>query len=330
MPVQDAMKVKEKIISFIRLRGPSLPVQIAKETNLSILFASAFLSELYGEKEINISNLRVGSSPLYYIPGQEPQLERFSQYLKSKEKDAFMRLKEEKFLKDSEQEPAIRVALRGIKDFAIPFKKGEEIYWRYFTIPISEFGKDEEEIEKEETKLEKQEIKTEEKAAEKKIETIFDNSKEQKDSDKEIDEEDENEMLEDEEDDTCDEKEEPKEKPVRKEKSKSGKTKKQNKKRDENFFNKIKEFLEKKGIEILDIRDFQNEEAVLKVKKERKEELLFVFNKKKITEKEILKAYKKASEEKMPYSILSLGEPPKKLNDLIEAIKNLSEMDKIE
>lgn len=88
--------------------------------------------------------------------------------------------------------------------------------------------------------------------------------------------------------------------------------------------------MENKGIEILDIRDFQNEEAILKVKKERKEELLFVFNRKKITEKEILKAYKKASDEKMPYSILSLGEPAKKLSDLIEAIKELSELDKIE
>ncbi len=319
MPVQDAMKTREKIISFIRLRGPSLPVQIAKETGLSILFASAFLSELYGEKEINISHMRVGSSPLYFIPGQEPQLERFSQYLKSKEKDAFLRLKEEKFLKDAEQEPAIRVALRGIKDFALPFKKDEEVYWRYFTIPASEFEENEKgEVQIREEKIQIEEIKVEEKIIEnkeeRKIENIFDDSEDKQEIVK-INEVQVQEQI-------------PREKQIKK--TKTNKSKKQNKKRDENFFNKIKEFLENKGIEIIDIRDFQNEEAILKVKKERKEELLFVFNKKKITEKEILKAYKKASDEKMPYSILSLGEPAKKLSDLIEAIKELSELDKIE
>ena len=109
----------------------------------------------------------------------------------------------------------------------------------------------------------------------------------------------------------------------------NAKKKNQNKKRDENFFNKIKEFLEKKGIEILDIKDFRNDEAVLKIKRDRKEELLFVFNKKKITEKEILKSHKKASEENLKFSILFLSEAPKKLNDLIEAVKNLSEIDRI-
>ncbi len=137
------MQIKERIISLIRLKGPSLPVHVAKETGLSILFASAFLSELLYEKKISISNIKVGNSPLYFISGQEPQLERFAQYLKSKEKDAFFLIKERKFLKDEEEEPAIRVALRGIKDFAIPFKRGEEIYWRYFTVPETDFHKEE-------------------------------------------------------------------------------------------------------------------------------------------------------------------------------------------
>jgi hypothetical protein len=47
-------------------------------------------------------------------------------------------------------------------------------------------------------------------------------------------------------------------------------------------------------------------------------------------EKEILKAHKKASEEKMQYSILSLGEAPKKLTDLISAVRDLSKIEKIE
>jgi len=125
MPAQDTSQIKEKIIFTIKRRGPSLPVHIAKEIGLNMLFTSAFLSELFSEKKIRISNLKVGSSPVYFLSGQEPMLENFSQYLKSKEKDAFMILKERKFLKDNVQDPAIRVALRAIKDFAIPFKKNE-------------------------------------------------------------------------------------------------------------------------------------------------------------------------------------------------------------
>jgi hypothetical protein len=52
--------------------------------------------------------------------------------------EAQRKLKENKLLKDSEQDPAIRVALRSIRDFAIGFKKDNEIYWRYITIPESE------------------------------------------------------------------------------------------------------------------------------------------------------------------------------------------------
>ena len=294
---QDAAQIKEKIINVIQTKGPSLPVHVAKETGLSILFASAFLSELFNAKQIVMSHLRVGSSPLYFIKGQEAQLENFSQYLKSKEKDAFLLLKEKRILQDSEQQPAIRVALREIKDFAIPFEKNNEVFWRYF-------------IEEEPEKIESKETPEKEKV------------------EKEIPEEKIQEEIKEEEHGKKETKEEKPKKKI-KTASKTKKTSK-TKKKDENFFNKIKDFLEKQNIEIIDIKDFKNNEAILKIKKQENEELLFVFNQKKITEKEITKSYKKASEEKMKYSILSLGEPSKKLSDLISAIKDLSEIRKIE
>ena len=43
-------------------------------------------------------------------------------------------MKERKILRDSELQPAIRVALREIKDFAVPFEKNNEIFWRYFLV----------------------------------------------------------------------------------------------------------------------------------------------------------------------------------------------------
>lgn len=154
MPAQDTSGTKEKILYLIRTRGPSFPARIASETGLSMLFASAFLSELLSEKKLKLSHMKVGSSPVYLIPGQEPKLEEFSKHLKSKEKDAFTILKENKFLIDKEQEPAIRVALRAIKDFAIPFQKNNEIIWRYLTIEESEF------TQKENSKIEPKVIET--------------------------------------------------------------------------------------------------------------------------------------------------------------------------
>jgi hypothetical protein len=139
MPTQDASHTREKILSILRMKGPNIPVYIAQETGLSMLFASAFLSELLSDKLIKMSHMRVGNSPIYFVQGQESQIERFSSYLKSKEKDAFLLIQDKKFLKDSEQSPAIRVALRGIKDFAFPFRRNNEIFWRYLTSSESEF-----------------------------------------------------------------------------------------------------------------------------------------------------------------------------------------------
>lgn len=134
----DAVQVKNRIVEFLKTRGPSLPIQIAKAANMNSLFISAFLSELGDDKRIKISFLKVGGSPLYFLEGQEADLEKFCNYLHPKEAEAFFLLKKNKVLKDSEQDPAIRVALRSIKDFAIGFRNNEEIYWRYAQFPESE------------------------------------------------------------------------------------------------------------------------------------------------------------------------------------------------
>ncbi|GBE19854.1 MAG TPA: hypothetical protein ENG87_01265 [Candidatus Pacearchaeota archaeon] len=283
MPTQDTSKIKEKIFFVIRQKGPSLPVHIARETGLSMLFSSAFLSELVSEEKIKISNMRVGNSPIYFIPGQEKYLEKFSEHLKSKEKEAFLRLKEKKFLRDEIQEPAIRVALRSIKDFAIPFKSGEIIFWRYFTIPESELVLKQKQPQKpSETKKETQPGLD-----------IFDKTKT------------------------------PKAKKISKKKV-------INKKPGDKFFNKVKEFLSRKLIEISDIDSFSKNEITLRVRISGRENLLFAYNKKRVNEEDIVKAYKKASQLNLPYSILSLGEPLKKLENLIEAVKTLERIGKIE
>ncbi len=287
------MQIKEKIISILRLNGPSLPVHVAKGTGQTILFASAFLSELFYEKKIRISDMKVGSSPLYFLPGHEPQLERFSQYIKGKEREAYLLLKEKRFLKDSEQQPAIRVALRELKDFAIPIRKDDEVYWRYFLVPEGELNQREgaKEVEKEIVKEEPLEEKSEEEK-EKELE-IFEK------------------------------------KETKKAEKKKLVKKKAVKKQDENFFNKVKEFLSKDDIEIIDIQSFNKNDLALKIKEGKESKILIAYNKKRITAADLLKAYKKSLEENLSYIVLSLGEPSRELKDLIPAIKNLAKLDKL-
>lgn len=153
--IQSAKETKSKIISVIKIRGPVLPVQIAHQVEISSIFAGAFLSELAGEKAIKISNMKVGGSPLYYLQGQEHLLENFYKYLPEKEREAFLLLKEKKILADKEQLPAIRVALRSIKDFAKSFSKDNEIMWRFHSVTEEQVR---EMLEKPEIKKEKQEV----------------------------------------------------------------------------------------------------------------------------------------------------------------------------
>ncbi len=136
--MRDNTEIHNKIIKIIEEKGPSLPMQIAKETEMNSLFISAFLSELTEEKKLKMSHLKVGGSKLYLIPGQELLLENFYKFLHAKEAEAFLLLKEKKILKDSEQEPAIRVALRSIRDFAIGFKQNDEIFWKYISVQEQE------------------------------------------------------------------------------------------------------------------------------------------------------------------------------------------------
>lgn len=127
------MEVRARIENFIKQRGPSLPIHVAKDTGLSMLFAGAYMSDMLSDKILKISEMKVGGSPLYFIPGQEHMLENFHHHL-GKLKDAFLLLKEKGVLRDEDQLPMIRVALRVIKDFAFPFEFNGKLYWKYLTL----------------------------------------------------------------------------------------------------------------------------------------------------------------------------------------------------
>lgn len=132
-------ELRERVYNFMKVTGPVVPMQVAKYIESDSFLASAVLSELLNAKRAKISNATLGSSKVYYIPGQEEKVgELLYPHLKPREKDAFDLLKEQSVLKDRELEPWCRVALRDLKDFAVPFivetKESKEIFWKYYLV----------------------------------------------------------------------------------------------------------------------------------------------------------------------------------------------------
>ncbi|MBI4143527.1 hypothetical protein HY487_01435 [Candidatus Woesearchaeota archaeon] len=140
--MEKALELRERIVEIVKAKGPVLPVQISKEIGSDILMASAHLAELTASQRLKISTIKVGGSPLYYLSGQESMLQKFTGNMNDKEKKAFDLLSQQKVLRDSEQEPVIRVALREIKDFAIPLNVthdgNREVFWKWYLAPNDE------------------------------------------------------------------------------------------------------------------------------------------------------------------------------------------------
>ncbi len=303
---------KEKILSLIKLKGPSLPVHIAKGIGVQPLFAGAFLSELYADKKIKISDMRVGSSPLYYIEGQESMLENYVEHLNIREREAFLALKKTGVLGDEVLTPVMRVAIRAIKDFAIPIKvkldEKEEIFWRYHLL-----SEDESKTKIQETlnpilviktpniitpKIQDLPEKLPQVAIEIKTPLI---------------EKDEIDSIED----------------------KKIKIKKETKKKliEFAFPSKIKEYLLAKEVEILESILEKKKEFVGKIRIDtlfgKQEFYLVVKDKKSVSDNDLVLALQSAQSLKMPALIMSPGELNKKGQEYIKDWKNLIKFEKI-
>ncbi|UZE93834.1 MAG: hypothetical protein IB618_03655 [Candidatus Pacearchaeota archaeon] len=192
------LKEKKKVIlGIIENKGPSLPSAISRKIGVSLLLTSALLSDMRADKSLRLSRLKIGGSPLYYIQGQEGQLENFIKHLQPKERGAFELLKKKQVIDEEKVEPAYRVAFSNMKDFAFPLyvkiNNSEKIFWRFHSISqedaskrISELLKEKHKpkppkIEKEKEKIEKKptEEKKEEKTEIQKIKKRIRGSKEE-------------------------------------------------------------------------------------------------------------------------------------------------------
>ncbi|MEM4397030.1 MAG: hypothetical protein QW757_00210 [Candidatus Woesearchaeota archaeon] len=143
---------KDKVLAFVKQNGPVLPRDVSKEFKVDTFFTGAILSTLVENKELKITNAKIGGSPLYYCEGQEHKLDILYKYLPGKEKEAYNFLKEKKVVRENNLEPAIRVAIKNIKDFAKPLEvnvnnnkennnNNKEIFWKWYLISNAEAEK---------------------------------------------------------------------------------------------------------------------------------------------------------------------------------------------
>ncbi len=134
---------EQGIMSFLAQNGPSTPAQLAKHIGTTLLFASAMLGEVSSKKLVKVSNLKIGGgSPLYYLKEHGEQLQNFSDKLNSKDKEAYEIIKTKKVVRDKEQPTIVRVALRAIKDFAVPLTivqgNEKELFWKWYMMSDTE------------------------------------------------------------------------------------------------------------------------------------------------------------------------------------------------
>ncbi len=354
----DAQKLsdkKERIISLIRVSGPSLPVHVSKGISENSLFTAAFLSELYNDRKLKMSNLKVGSSYLYYLAGQEDKLENFIQFLNMREREAFELLKNGRVLEDEEVGPIMRIALRAIKDFAVPVQIQEDdktrLFWKYYSVNEEEFKKKVQEIthdkwsdaDKSKKKVEK--VKVEEKAVQErevKVQEIVEATKVNDNIAKmgenmvkvlkkaEVTKVEKANVSKEEKLEGAVEKEvkvEIVEKPKKiRAKRKAGQP-------DTKFADFVKEYLAAKEVEVLQDLLIKKKDYTARVRLDslfgKQEYYLVAKDKKKIVEEDLLVALQKAQALKMPALVIAKGSLDKEAEESIKEWKNLVKFEKI-
>ncbi|MBI4147700.1 hypothetical protein HY490_00240 [Candidatus Woesearchaeota archaeon] len=126
---------REKIVALSQM-NPVQPQSVAKALNTNSILASAMLSELAEKGTLVVSFLKVGSSPLYYLPNHPEHLLNYVQCLNEKDRQTLERLQQEIVLRDNSLEPLVRVSLRNMKDYAkqltVKYAETQEVFWKYF------------------------------------------------------------------------------------------------------------------------------------------------------------------------------------------------------
>ncbi len=300
------MDHRETVLQTIKIKGPVIPAQIAKVIGTDIMMASAILSELVSKNVLKISHVKFGSTPLYYLPGQEPRLQDFAKNLHEKEKRAYDLLMQKKVMMDRLLDPVVRVALRNIKDFAVPLQvkinDDIEIFWKWYLTTNEEAAKIiKEMVEVSKAKEPKKEVKPVQEA-------IASREQEKPMEDGEI----KRELK----------KEELKERLPEKEEKKKEKGAFVDKTAEDKFLNEVKRFFEKSNISLIEEKIIKkNLELDLVVEVPSAVGNLVYYckakSKKRISDSDLSSAFVQGQLKKLPVLFLTKGELTKKANEML-------------
>jgi hypothetical protein len=282
----------ERVLQFVREKGPLLPIHIVKELGGNTILIGAILSTLSEKGFVKVSCAKVGGSPLYYVNGQEEKLEILYKYLHEKEQKAYNLLKETKLLKDNSLDPVMRVALRAIKDFAKPLevniKNETELFWKWHLISSEE--------------------------AESLIKQQLNLTKETKDKKEIKEEKDQSKQIQKTESEKKDEKQ--------KSEVETKKDRFKGKKEKSNFSEVLADYFEKNNIEVLEKEKMKAKEIdfLVKVPSAIGHSMFYckAKDKKTINEGDLSTAYVQGESKKLPVLFLTTGELSKKAKEMLE------------
>ena len=137
---------KDNILRYIKEKKAITPTMVSEDFETTTTIASAVLSELSQNKLINITNLKLGTSPYYYDPKQPSYLiEIGNKHLSGYDKEVFLKLEKEQVINSKTLSIQESLAIERIKDYAIPLEinhnNQEFKFWVWYLRDLKETKK---------------------------------------------------------------------------------------------------------------------------------------------------------------------------------------------
>lgn len=316
---------KEKILEVVK-QGPTIPSKIVKVVGGDTMLIGAILSGMISTGEIRYSSLKVGGSPIYYIPEHEARLEEFMQYLNDKDQKNARILKEEKVIPESKLDPLARVSMKTIKDFAKQFELGNKLFYRYFLVDKEEAERLASEIIKQEENSAKDVILNKDSSQTEKTITVNQVAspepspeKNTLDSEKTVSQQSKPEVM-------VEAPNDHKRETMHETRHVKHHNFMQTNERKKDFFEKIKEYIHKKGLDIISKEKIKKTEYSLVLKNHDSNEYIYCVakDKKTINEGDLSTAFVFSHHKRMPCIFLMTGHLTKKAEIMKE--KEFKEM----
>jgi len=110
--------LEQKILNLLQQNGPNIPAVISKSMEQEAMFVNAMLSVLKNKGLVKTSYLKIGSSSIYYLLGQENKVrEMLYERLDKREKELLTKIDEQQKINQQDLTPPERFFLKNLLDF---------------------------------------------------------------------------------------------------------------------------------------------------------------------------------------------------------------------